>query len=234
MTDSKSAAISIIMPVLNEVSILPDALMHLQQYRQKGHELIVVDGGSRDGSMRIATDLADRVIISGAGRAMQMNAGVEYASHQVLLFLHADPRLPEDADTCVQAALEHERYQWGRFDLKLSGSHGLYRLLEWSINWRSALSGVATGDQAIFVRRQAFERVGAYADLPLMEDVALSKKLRRMVWPRRIRRPVSSSSRKWEREGPLRVILLMWFLRTAYFFGVHPSHLVRFYYREQR
>ncbi len=231
-TEQKSG-ISIIMPVLNEVSILEDALNRLQPLRERGHELIVVDGGSRDGSMRLASRLADRVLISGAGRAMQMNTGAGNARMPILLFLHADTRLPDNADELVGNLLGRDGAIWGRFDLRLSGSGIFYRVVEWSINWRSALSGIATGDQAIFVSRIAFDRAGAFDDYPLMEDVALSRKLRRRKWPVRIRDTVLSSSRKWEKEGPLRTVLRMWLLRSAFFLGVHPGRLVSFYYRDR-
>jgi rSAM/selenodomain-associated transferase 2 len=225
--------ISIIIPVLNEAPILEEALSRLQGYREKGHEIIVVDGGSRDGSMRIASRLADRVLISGAGRAMQMNTGAENASRPILLFLHADTLLPEDADQLIAASFSRTPDTWGRFDLRLSGKHKLLRIVEWSINWRTAITGVATGDQAIFVSRNTFDRVGAFDDYPLMEDVALSKKLRSRSWPCRVRNPVSTSSRKWEEEGVLKTIMLMWFLRSAFFLGVHPARLVRYYYRDK-
>jgi rSAM/selenodomain-associated transferase 2 len=225
--------ISIIIPVLNEAPILEEALLRLQDYRGRGHEVIVVDGGSRDGSMRIASRLADRVLISGAGRAMQMNTGAEYASKPILLFLHADTMLPENADQLIAESFADATSSWGHFDLRLSGGHALLRIVEWSINWRTALSGVATGDQAIFVLRNAFDRAGAFDDFPLMEDVALSKKLRRSSWPCRVRTAVSSSSRKWENEGLFRTVLLMWLLRSAFFLGVHPARLVRYYYRDK-
>jgi len=226
-----SEKISIIMPVLNEASGLGTTLAALQDLRERGHELIVVDGGSRDGSLGIARRQADRVVMSGAGRAMQMNAGAEHARHEILLFLHADTRLPEQADALVQQALGEQGRVWGRFDIRLSGGHPLFRLIETGINWRSAATGVATGDQAIFVRRTWFERVGAFDGLPLMEDVALSKKLRRHAWPQRILTPAQTSSRRWEQEGVLRTLLLMWQLRAAYFFGVHPDKLAARYLR---
>lgn len=216
--------------MLNEAHQLEEALADLQRFRQQGHEVLVVDGGSRDGSVTIARKLADRVLMSGPGRALQMNAGAESASHDILLFLHADSRLPERADQFVLDALQRTEHVWGRFDLRLSSTRFVFRVIETSINWRSALSGIATGDQAIFVTRQHFEMVGSYASVPLMEDVALSKKLLKFGRPRRIAAPVRSSSRKWERDGIVRTMLLMWRLRTAYFFGVHPDVLVQRYY----
>lgn len=227
---SAATFISIIIPVLNDANELEAALNHLQPLRAQGHEVLVADGGSRDGSVGVARKLADRVVMSGPGRAQQMNAGAEHASHDVLLFLHADSRLPADADQQVRSALQAQQQMWGRFDVRLSSTRLVFRLIEAAINWRSALSGIATGDQAIFVTRQLFEKVGTYDGLPLMEDVALSKKLRRHARPRRVRAQVQSSSRKWERDGILRTILLMWRLRAAYFFGVHPDKLVERYY----
>jgi rSAM/selenodomain-associated transferase 2 len=222
--------ISIIVPVLNEAAQLADMLAALQALRERGHELIVADGGSRDGSVTIARKWADRVIMSGAGRALQMNAGAEHARHEVLLFLHADTRLPERADQLILQALDAEGRVWGRFDVRLASARPLFRVIETAINWRSALSGIATGDQAIFVRRSWFEKVGAYDGLPLMEDVALSKKLLRHARPQRITTPVHTSSRKWERDGIVRTMLLMWQLRAAYALGVHPDKLVARYY----
>jgi rSAM/selenodomain-associated transferase 2 len=225
-----SDKLSIIVPVLNEGAQLAAALDALQQYRQRGHEVIVVDGGSRDGSVTIARKNADRVLMSGPGRALQMNTGAEAASHEILLFLHADSRLPEQADRLISTALQPRASIWGRFDVRLSSPRPVFRLIETAINWRSAISGIATGDQAIFVAREFFEKVGSYDRLPLMEDVALSRKLLRFARPERILTPVRSSSRKWECEGVVRTTLLMWQLRTAYFFGVHPDRLVQRYY----
>lgn len=229
---SATGNISIIIPVLNEVACLQPALEALQQYRQRGHEIIVVDGGSRDGSVSIARKFADRVVMSGPGRALQMNEGAEFAQHEILLFLHADTALPANADLLIQHALQGPEHMWGRFNLRLSSSRLIFRVIEKSINLRSAISGIATGDQAIFVQRSWFEKVGSYDALPLMEDVALSKKLRRHSRPRRITVPVQSSSRKWEKGGIAHTIVLMWLLRTAYFFGVPPARLAARYYSQ--
>lgn len=228
-----SALISIIMPVLDEEAVLEECLQSLQVMRKRGHEVVVVDGGSTDGSVAIARRQADKVIETGRGRALQMNAGSEHASHDILLFLHADTRLPELADELIVTALEPHAAQWGRFDLRLSNPAWIYRLIALSINWRSALSGIATGDQAMFVRRNWFARVHGFDAMPLMEDVALSKKLLHFAWPARVTTPVISNSRKWEQEGVMRTILLMWFLRAAFFFGVSPTRLRRLYYRDK-
>lgn len=225
--------ISIIIPVLNDAAMLEALLADLQPLRARGHEVIVADGGSRDATTTVARRQADRVVMSGAGRALQMNAGADFARHEVLLFLHADTRLPPEADRLILDALSPRAVRWGRFDIALDDRRVAYRVLERAINWRSALSGIATGDQAIFVEREFFERVGCYDGLPLMEDVALSKKLLHFSRPARIRARVLSSARKWQREGLLRTVALMWLLRAAFFFGADPARLARLYYAEK-
>ncbi len=194
-TPGMNAAISIIIPVLDEAASLPDALGALQDLRQRGHEVLVVDGGSRDGSVTIARRLADRVIMSGPGLALQMNAGAESARHETLLFLHPDSRLPADADSLINAALQPPGHIWGRFDLRLSETGLLSRLRETLINWRAAMTGSVSGAQALFVQRTWFERVGGYGGVPTQEDKALSRKLLRHARPQRISAPVSSSIR---------------------------------------
>ncbi len=181
--------ISIIIPVLDEAPVLPAALGALQDLRQRGHEVLVVDGGSRDGSVTIARRLADRVLMSGPGRALQMNAGAEAARHEILLFLHVDSRLPANADTLIGVALHGAGHIWGRFDLHLGGTRLALRLHETVINWHSAFTGTVRGAQALFVLRTWFERVGGY-DAVVREDRALSRKLRRHAWPERISTPV--------------------------------------------
>jgi rSAM/selenodomain-associated transferase 2 len=226
--------ISIIVPVLNEAATLEATLSALQPLRQRGHEVLVVDGGSRDSTVSIARKHADRVLMSGPGRALQMNTGADSSEHPILLFLHADTHLPANADALIHHALSPQSSIWGRFDIRLSGKRKIFRILERSINLRTAISGIATGDQAIFVTRRFFERVGYYDGLPLLEDVALSKKLLTYGWPQRIKTPVLTSSRKWETNGVMRTILLMWRIRTAYFFGVHPDVLVQHYYSDRK
>jgi len=193
------ASISIIIPVLDEALLLPDTLAALQDLRQRGHEVLVVDGGSRDGSVTIARRLADRVLMSGPGRAQQMNAGAESARHEILLFLHADTHLPANADTLIAAALQVPGQIWGRFDLRFSGTRVSLRLFERLTTWRSLVTGLASGTQALFVERTWFERVGGYDPVVAGEDAALSRKLKRHAWPARIAAPVVSSSRHWER-----------------------------------
>jgi rSAM/selenodomain-associated transferase 2 len=222
--------ISIIVPALNEAAGIEAALVPLQPLRAAGHEVMVVDGGSADGTDELAAPLADRVIASDRGRARQMNAGAAVASGDVLLFLHADTVLPVDAERVVLDGLAETGRGWGRFDVRLSGRHPLLRLGSRWISSRSRLTGVATGDQAIFVRRQLFDEVGGFPDIPLMEDVALTKALRRLGRPLCIREPVVTSSRRWEERGILRTMVLMNRLRLEYFLGADPARLAERYH----
>lgn len=224
-----SESISIILPVLDAGAVLDAALQALQPLRARGHEVIVVDGGSRDNSLGIARRQADRVVMSGAGRALQMNAGADYAKHEILLFLQVDTRLPAAADQLIHAALAPQAARWGCFDVRLDHPHPVYRLIEQGINWRSHLSGIATGDQAIFVEREYFERVGSYDRLPLLEDVTLSRKLLHFARPARITTPVLGSVRRWEEGGVLRMLLRQWRLRAAFLCGADPFRLAERY-----
>ena len=194
-----SGSISIIIPVLDEAQRLPATLTALQDLRQRGHEVLVVDGGSLDGSVTIARRLADRVLMSGPGRAQQMNAGAESARHDILLFLHADTQLPANADALITAALQAPGQIWGRFDLRFSGTRMTLRLLERFTTWRSLVTGMARGTQALFVERTWFERVGGYDPVIAGEDTALSRKLKRHSWPARIVQPVVNAGRQRER-----------------------------------
>jgi rSAM/selenodomain-associated transferase 2/rSAM/selenodomain-associated transferase 1 len=216
--------LSIIVPVLNEGATIAVQLAALQPLRAAGVELVLVDGGSSDDTAKVARPLADRLIVAPRGRAVQMNAGARASRGEVLLFLHADTILPAAADVLVVQAIENGA-QWGRFDVRIDGRPPMLRVVESMMNWRSRLSGIATGDQAIFVRREAFERVGGFPDIPLMEDVALSKRLKQIAPPVCLREPVTTSGRRWEKHGVLRTILLMWRLRAAYFLGADPQQL---------
>ncbi len=221
--------LSIVIPVRDEAGTLPVTLARLQALRRAGHEVLVVDGGSRDGTPAVVEGLADALLHSRPGRARQMNAGAAQARGEVLLFLHADTRLPEEAVTAIAAALAGGA-SWGRFDVRLSGDDWRLRIIERLMNLRSCLTGMATGDQALFVRRDVFERIGGFPDQPLMEDLELSRRLKRRGRPACLRPPVITSSRRWESRGVLRTVLLMWSLRLAWFLGVSPRRLVRFYY----
>jgi rSAM/selenodomain-associated transferase 2 len=220
--------ISITVPTLNEARSIHSLLTDLAPLRQRGHEVIVADGGSMDGTPTLAAPLADRVLEAPRGRARQMNAGVGQATGDMLWFLHADGRVPGEATAALLEACA-AGHAWGRFDVRLSGSHPLLRLVERMMNLRSRLSGIATGDQGIFVTREAFAAVGGYPDIPLMEDIALSRALRRQAWPACSRVRLIASSRRWEAQGVLRTIVLMWRLRLAYALGVDPHRLVRHY-----
>ena len=226
-----SSRITIILPVLNEETRIVACLNFLQPLREQDCELIVVDGGSGDGTMTLAEPLADRVMAGSRGRAAQMNAGTRQASGDILWFLHADSLPPPNVATLIRVALARPNRHWGRFDVRLSGHHPLLRVVETAMNIRSRLTGIATGDQGIFVRREVFERVGGYPPIALMEDIALSRLLKRHSQPACLRQRLTTSSRRWEHDGIPRTILLMWRLRLAYFLGADPDRLARIYYR---
>lgn len=220
--------LSIVVPTLNEAAGIVATLASLQTLRDQGHQVIVVDGGSRDGTAALAAPLADRVLSAPRGRARQMNLGAAAANGDVLLFLHADTRLPEQAASAVQAALKHRR--WGRFDLRLEGRPRMLRVVACLINLRSHLTGIATGDQAMFMDRGAFDTVGGFPNQPLMEDIALSRRLKRLGPPACLRERVVTSGRRWESQGLWRTILLMWSLRFDYWRGV-PAEVLAARYR---
>jgi len=222
--------LSIIIPVLNEAPEIARYLLELQGYRDAGHEVILVDGGSSDATLLQAQGQVDRIVQSGRGRARQMNVGAEQAQGDVLLFLHADTHLPANADELIRKALEAGRV-WGRFDVRLSGEAWALRIIETLMNWRSRFTGIATGDQAMFVLREAFSHLGGFAEIPLMEDIELSQRLKKISAPVCLHARVITSSRRWETQGILHTVLLMWGLRLAWFLGVSPARLHRIYYR---
>ena len=217
--------LSIVVPCLDEAEGIAAALDALAPLRARGAEVIVADGGSADGTRELAASRADAVLESPRGRARQMNAGAARARGEVLLFLHADTRLPPDADRLVAAALARPGAQWGRFDVSIGGRHPLLRVIAAAMNLRSRWSGIATGDQAIFVTRAAFDAVGGYPAIALMEDVALSAALRRQGRPARLPQRVVTSGRRWEKHGVVRTVVLMWRLRLAYRLGADPDAL---------
>jgi len=225
--------LSIVMPVLDEAAGIAVALARLQPLRRRGCEVIVVDGGSFDATIALATPACDRVAMSPPGRAAQMNAGALVAHGDALLFLHADTALPVDADRLVLEALGGTRHVWGRFDVRIAGRPAMLRVIAAMMNLRSRLTAVATGDQAIFCRRAAFDAVGGFPSQPLMEDVEISKRLRRLGPPACLRARVTTSGRRWEQRGVARTVLLMWRLRLAYFLGVDPARLARRYPRHR-
>jgi rSAM/selenodomain-associated transferase 2 len=218
--------LSIIMPVLNEAAGIEAALRALAPDRARGIEVIVVDGGSHDGTAELDRPLADRVLSAPRGRAAQMNAGAAAAGGDALLFLHADTRLPDDADRLVLDGLL--RRAWGRFDVRFDAG-GWLRLVAPMMNVRSRLTGIATGDQAMFMTRAAFDQAGGFPDIALMEDIALSARLKRLGRPLCLSARVTTSGRRWRAHGTLRTILLMWRLRLAFFLGSDPDELARQY-----
>ena len=225
--------LSIVVPVLNEATSLRAALAPLAALRAAGHELIVVDGGSADDTVAVATSAADRVVTAPQGRASQMNAGAADARHEALLFLHADTRLPPRADRLIATALG-DGFDWGRFDVTIEGTSNGLRMVAAMMNGRSRLTGIATGDQAMFVRREVFEAIGGFPLIALMEDIALSRALKRRSRPACLRARVVTSGRRWDRHGLWRTIFLMWRLRLAYAMGAAPERLAAIYYRRGR
>ncbi len=219
--------LSIIIPALNEADNISQTLDSLQNLRKTGHEIIIVDGGSKDATCFIAKSKVDRLITCEPGRARQMNTGARLATGAILIFLHSDTTLPANIEDIFMKI--GKKSYWGRFDIRLSGESTIFRLIEWMINTRSRFTGVATGDQAIFMTRELFQTVGGYPNIPLMEDIALSKRLKRISSPVCIPRYVVTSSRRWEENGILKTILLMWMLRLKYAFGISPDELAKQY-----
>ena len=217
--------LSIIVPCLNEADGIAATLGALAPMRARGAEVIVVDGGSQDATVARAGPLADAVISAPRGRASQMNAGAARARGETLLFLHADTLLPEAADALIVDGLQRSRRGWGRFDVAIAGRNPLLRVVAALMNVRSRMTGIATGDQAIFVTRSLFTAAGGYPDIPLMEDVALSGRLKHFGPPLCLRHRLTTSGRRWEKNGVLRTILLMWRLRLAYRLGADPHKL---------
>lgn len=224
------ARISVIIPALNEAARIAHTLADLAPVRAMGHEVVVVDAGSSDGTPAAAAGLADRVVAAPRGRARQMNAGARIAGGELFWFLHADTRVTPDAAPELLEAIGCGAC-WGRFDIRLSGAHPLLRLVERTMNLRSRLTGIATGDQGIFCTRRAFEAAGGFPDIPLMEDIALSRALRQQSRPACLGPHLTTSSQRWEEGGVVRTILLMWRLRLAFALGADPRQLVKRYYQ---
>jgi rSAM/selenodomain-associated transferase 2 len=222
--------LSIILPVLNEATGVAATLATLAAARAAGHEVIVVDGGSVDATVAAATPHADRVIRAPRGRAGQMNAGAAAARGDVLVFLHADTRLPEGATAWLAERLASSGRAWGRFDVRIDGRQRLLAVVGLLMNLRSRVTGIATGDQAIFVQREAFRDLGGFPALALMEDVAFSAAAKRVSPPLSLRERVVTSGRRWESQGVLRTMMLMWWLRLRFFLGASPDRLERIYY----
>ena len=222
--------LSIVIPVLNEGQQVDACLARLSGPRGAGHEIIVVDGGSADQTANQARPYADVVLNSRPGRARQMNAGAAAAAGDVLLFLHADSRLPDRAAQHIAHAMTQSRKRWGRFDVRMANDRPMLRLVTTLMNWRSRLTGIATGDQGLFVERGLFQSVGGFPAIPLMEDIAMSARLKKIERPICLRATITTSSRRWEKHGIWPTIWLMWRLRFAYWRGADPAALARVYY----
>jgi rSAM/selenodomain-associated transferase 2/rSAM/selenodomain-associated transferase 1 len=223
-------SISIIIPCLNEADVISETLAALQPLRKRGTEVIVVDGGSTDETVALAQPHADLVLASPAGRAVQMNAGAARAAGSILLFLHADSVPPPAADALIVDGLNRARRSWGRFDARIAGAHPLLRVVETLMNLRSRWTGIATGDQGIFVTASLFIAVDRYPEIALMEDLALTSRLKRFGAPLCLRHRITTSARRWERDGVVRTTLLMWWLRLAYWLGADPNRLATRYH----
>jgi rSAM/selenodomain-associated transferase 2 len=219
--------ISVVIPVLNEEKAIAANLTALMALRPR--EVIVVDGGSADRTREISAQTGATVITGAPGRARQMNRGAQQASGDILLFLHADTRLPSAAFHDIVAALADPRYLGGRFDVELDGDHWLLKVVGAMINQRSRITKVGTGDQAIFVWREVFAQMGGFPDIPLMEDIAFCRALKRLGGIACLRSRVVTSARRWESEGIWRAVIRMWTLKLLYFAGVSPVTLKRFY-----
>lgn len=223
---------SIIIPCWNEAKTIQPCLLALQGLRHES-ELILVDGGSTDDTIEIGRPLVDKTLICTKGRARQMNNGAKQATGEMLIFLHADTFLPNDALALIRQQLSQKQSVWGRFNIRLKGKPIMLKLIATLMNWRSRLTGIATGDQVIFVDKALFHQVGGYSDIALMEDINLSVKLKKISSPTCLKAKVTSSGRRWEKFGVVKTILLMWSIRLRYFFGENPENLVTLYTRGQ-
>ena len=226
--NESAGKISIIIPTLNEADYVISCLKNLESLRTAGHEIIIVDGGSTDDTIELCAQRPVLLINSAPGRAIQLNRGALAATGNLLLFLHADTTLPKHVDS-ILSTIACADVIWGRFDIRLSGQHYLFKVIAFWMNLRSRLTGVATGDQAIFVSKKLFQQCGGFPELALMEDIALSKKLKHYRPPICLRDRVITSSRRWEKNGIVKTIVSMWLLRIRYFFGVNPVTLARDY-----
>lgn len=221
--------LSIIVPMLNEIELLPDLLAHLRTWRSNGCEVLLVDGGSHDGSADVAEAIGFSVVRTSRGRARQMNAGAAQATGNVLVFLHADSRLPEQADAVIVTSLAATGRHWGRFDVNITGNALMLQVVAWFMNRRSRLTGIATGDQAIFVDKSLFDAVGGFPEQLLMEDIELCLRLRRLSPPLCLKQQATTSGRRWLEGGIWQTIWLMWRLRWKYWRGVPAEQLAREY-----
>lgn len=224
-----AGTISIVIPVLDEAAGIVRLLQGLSQARAAGVQIIVADGGSADSTVSLALPLCDVLVNAPRGRASQMNAGARQANGEILLFLHGDTQLPDGWMKKLRKAMADRKHQWGRFDVRITGRSPMLAIIGAMMNLRSRLTGIATGDQAMFMRRAAFETMGGFPEIALMEDIAMSGKLKRLSAPLCMREQVATSGRRWDTHGAWRTIWRMWRLRLAYFLGADPAELARQY-----
>ena len=219
---------TIIIPTLNEANNICHCLAQLKPLREKGFEIILVDGGSTDRTPQLAQALCDNIIITTAGRAQQMNSGATHAHGETLFFLHADTQLPQDFAQLLPQIQKSTLY-WGRFDIKFSSEQKAFKIIASMMNLRSRITGICTGDQVFFISQSLYKLSGGYPEIALMEDIAMSKKLKAICAPLCLRQKVQTSSRRWEQHGIIKTIIKMWYLRLAYFIGIDPAKLARQY-----
>ena len=224
-----NARLSVVVPVLNEAPGIEAMLQALAPLTARGAQVVVADGGSADASMALARAAGAQIVRAPRGRALQMNTGAQQASGELLLFLHADTRLPPNADRLIRQALDANTHVWGRFDVRIDGRHRMLRVIAACMNRRSRWTGIATGDQALFMTRAAFDAVGGFPAQPLMEDIEMSRRLLKLSRPACLRERVVTSGRRWETRGVWRTVLLMWRLRLAYWRGAAPERLAGLY-----
>ena len=228
MSERAEPRVSVVIPALNDAPHLARLLADLRTGPQL--ELVVVDGGSDDDTFAVAEAQADVAVRARRGRAEQLRVGVAKAKHPWLWLLHADTRTPPPLASAFAAHLPASP-GWGWCDVRLDGGGWPLRVIETAMNWRSALTSVTTGDQGIFAHRSLLAAVGGIPRQSLMEDVELCRRLRRLAAPRRFRQAITTSSRRWERDGVARTVVLMWALRLRYFLGADPEALAKRYYR---
>ena len=221
--------LSIIVPVLNEAQFLSRQHNLFKSLLREGHEIIIVDGGSEDKSVLIARSVDCETFITKASRGYQLHFGAMKSKNDTLLFMHADTLLPESATALISNVLTRSKKHWGRFDVSFNNSNLIFSIIAWFMNKRSCLTGVVTGDHAIFVNRDIYIRSGGFEDIPIMEDIEISKRLKKFSMPICLHDKVITSSRKWEAQGIIRTILKMWILRLLYFCGIPPRKLERLY-----
>lgn len=221
--------LSIIIPVLNEKQFLARNREAFTSLLKSGHEILIVDGGSQDNSIQAAHELGCKAFATKASRGHQLHYGAERSRHELLLFLHADTLLPLHATEVIVQTLSKPDRLWGRFNVRFSSSKLVFRVIAWLMNKRSCLTGIVTGDHAMFIRRECYFNCGGYSDIPIMEDVEFCLRLKRIASPVCLSDEVITSSRKWEQKGVFSTILTMWKLRLMFFFGISPEKLAKLY-----